>query len=166
MKKLKKEWERTTRECSFQQLHPELIKAINDEISEAGNVELDICICVETYSKQLKVGGLSGLLAGGGRKDWYTAVIVTPRWLIFAAKNDKNKPQTFAVMRYLEKMIVDFDSVEAGRSVGIDDYGISVLSLGRTLSRGNMFIGLGRELAAEKLIETLRDAIAKADEKA
>ena len=49
---------RSTRECAFGQLRPELVQAIRDYLQkhELGTIDADILICCETTSEKTKRG--------------------------------------------------------------------------------------------------------------
>ena len=60
------DYNRSTRECSFGQLRPELVTAIREHIQkrELGNIEAEILMCCETTSEKKKKGFFASL--GGG----------------------------------------------------------------------------------------------------
>ena len=79
------DYRRSTRECNFDRLRPEIVTAIRTHAQQhdLGDVEREALICSETTNEKLKSGGLFGKLLGGDPdKVHYSAVVVTPRWLI------------------------------------------------------------------------------------
>jgi len=51
-------YKRTTRECSFNALTPEIVAAIRKYVAtnDFGNIEAELLMCVETSSEKLKQG--------------------------------------------------------------------------------------------------------------
>ena len=66
MKKMKKLWQRTTKEVRIDQINPKLTQAIHEAFArnEMEEVRLDPLICIETDSKRL--GGIECHGAFGG----------------------------------------------------------------------------------------------------
>ena len=156
---MKKEWERVTRQVDYTQLPANLRAAIEEQLQTI-NGTLNILFCVQTESKSLKKGGLFG----AKKSDQVSAAIVTPRWLVQALDLGNKKKGAVAVIHYLAKMQLHSDTVDVARKLGIEDYGIDVLSeTVFNLRGGSYFIGLGRGAATEQFIETLKSAIAAAN---
>ncbi len=151
------DYNRTTRECSFGQMRPELVSAIREyaEKHEMGSVEAEIAICCETTSEKKR----KGLFASRGADPdpvHYTGVLLTPTWLIWARSGAKSGT-TVVSARLKEIEIQDFASKL------IDDTGLEVFGfVGDTPERGHAFIGLGSESGAQKMREMVREAVAKA----
>ena len=80
------DYKRSTRECAFGQLRPELVQAIRDYLQkhELGTIEADISICCETMSEKKKKGFLRTLLGDNSDAIHYTGMLVAPGWLIWA----------------------------------------------------------------------------------
>ena len=158
------DYQRTTRECSFTQIRPELFDAIRQHIEEhhLGNVESELLICCETTSERKKAGLLTslkdklmGLPAPGSIQ--YSAAVVTPKWLIWAITDIKHGVLALSV-RLTEAEISDYDAKL------VEDYGINILgfSTGAT-KRSLKFLGLGRGPASEKFKSVLKQAMEEAN---
>ncbi|MBZ0318837.1 MAG: hypothetical protein K8L91_20645 [Anaerolineae bacterium] len=154
-----REYQRSTKECRFGELRPELVAAIRAYLEkhldkdELGGVESSIVLCAETTSEHLKKGFMAKL-TGGGDKIRRTAMVLTPSLLIWSTTDEKHGPATLAV-RLEEAEITDFKSPLAQ----IEDDGLQVVgfSLGAT-ERMSAFIGLGQEAVAQKVRETVKEA--------
>jgi hypothetical protein len=152
---MKKEWDRHTRQCDYTQLRPELRVAIEKEL-KVMEEELDILFCIETESILLKKSGLFN----NRRKVQYVAAIVTPRWLVQAVELSEFNTEVIALFHYFDKMQITFETMEMGKAIGIEDYGIDVLSQTRwNLRGGRHFIGLEYNAVSQQFIEALKDAI-------
>lgn len=80
---------RSTRECTFMALPPELITAIRKHIEKykLGDVESSLLICCETTSTSQK----SGLFANGSEAT-ITGMLVTAQLLVWTKGKKKGKP--------------------------------------------------------------------------
>ena len=163
----KSPYHRTTRDCSLTDLRPELLAAIRAHVEERklGDVEAQMLICCETTNEQRELKGLEKLrarLLGPHDPDpvHYTGVVVTPAWLIWTTSGAKRGTVTLSA-RLRDVEIREFSARYA--EFGIEDSGIDVFGLiGYSAERGSVFIGLGREPAAEKLKDVLRGAVQQA----
>jgi hypothetical protein len=148
---------RTTRECSFDNLRPELAAAIREhaETYKLGNIESDILICCETTSRQQKKG-----LFGGSTEVTYVGTLVTSEWLIWAT--GKEKERTAVASGHLRNIQVQ-DFEETAMFKVIPDAGINVTGRYSDVTKqGIAFIGLGPEPVAQKFRRILQDALQKA----
>lgn len=154
-----REYQRSTKECTFGALRPELVASIRAYIEKRalGGVENEVVLCAETTSEHLKKG-LMAKLAGGGDKIRHTAIVLTPSWLIWANTDEKHGPVTLAV-RLKDAEITDFKSPLPQ----IEDDGLEIVGfmVGAT-ERASAFIGLGPEPAAQKVRETIKATANKA----
>lgn len=154
-----REYQRSTKECWFGELRPELVGAIRAYLEkhldkdELGGVESSIVVCAQTTSEHLKKSFMAKL-TGGGDKIRHTAMVLTSSLLIWSTTDEKHGPATLAV-RLNEAEITDFKSPLPQ----IEDDGLQVVgfSLGAT-ERMSAFIGLGQDAAAQKV----RDMVKKA----
>jgi hypothetical protein len=156
------DYNRSTRECTFSQLRPELVSAIREQVEkqELGDIEAEILACCETTSeKKKKKRGLFGSLLGGDPDPvHYTGVIVTPTWLIWARSGAKSGT-VVAWARLRDIQVKDFESEL------IDDTGLEVFGfIGRSRERGQAFIGLGPESAAKRFGDAVKSAVAQASQ--
>jgi hypothetical protein len=144
------DFNRTTRECAYNQLRPELLAAIQKHATEheLGDIESDAMICCETTSDRKK---------GGGDKVIYTAMLVTPRWLVWATSGDKQKPVAMSA-RLGEIEARDYETTPLYKLV--QDSGINVLGISTGVAeRGEIFIGLGKEPSAQHFRGVLKQAM-------
>ena len=85
------DYNQSTRECSFGQMHPELVSAIREYVEkhEMGSVEAEITICCETTSEKKRKSVFASI---GTDPDLvhYTGVLLTPTWLIWARSGAKS----------------------------------------------------------------------------
>lgn len=154
-----REYQRSTKECRFGELRPELVGAIRAYLEkhldkdEFAGVESSIVLCAETTSEHLKKGFMAKL-TGGGDKIRHTALVLTPNLLIWSTTDEKHGPATLAV-RLKEAEITDFKSPLPQ----IEDDGLQVVgfSLGAT-ERMSAFIGLGQGAVGQKVRETIKQA--------
>jgi hypothetical protein len=148
---------RSTRECAFGQLRPELVQAIRDYLQkhELGTIEADILICCETMSEKTKKGFFRALVSGGSDPIHYTGMLVTPSWLIWATCEAKSGVVVMAA-RLEDIQVTDFASHL------INDTGLEVLGfLSGFAERVSAFIGLGPEPAAQQFRATVKAAVAQ-----
>jgi len=154
------EWNRTTRECSLDQIHPEMAAAIQKHVEthNLGPILEEALICIETVSEKVK----KGIFGGGGDRRVVTCAIVTPGWLVWAVSGEKSG--TAALSASLRDLQVTDYAATAGYRL-LPDTGIELSGelTGRVgmhgESRVSTFIGLGEEPAARKFLETLDWAI-------
>jgi hypothetical protein len=152
------EYERTTKERSFERLRPELIAAIREHVKKRihEDVESEILICCETTSERKKTG-LIGRLMGTSGKTLYTAALVTPRWLIWATSGDRQQATALSA-RLSEIEVEDYERSSMFKM--IEDSGVNMLGFTTgSMERVMVFIGLGKERAAEKLKEVLFERV-------
>lgn len=150
--KMKRDWERSTRQCDYAQLRPQLKQAIDTAVAEMAE-SMEFVFCIETASARVRPGGIFS----GRRKSLYHAVILTPRWLIQAIDPDDGKTEPLVVFNNYEKMEIKDDTVNELKKHGIEDYGIDIISqTSRDVSLGSYFIGLEHSAAARQFLITLR----------
>ena len=155
----KSEWKRTTRECSFSGLRPELVAAIRQYVEkhDLPNIESEVLACCETTSERKKAG-LAERLAGGADKVQYTGVVVTPSWLIWAASGDKTGISVASARLTDITEVKDYEDTtfhELIEDNGLQIYGFTYGSSERRV----WFMGLGQEYAAQRFRDVLREAI-------
>ncbi len=150
--KLKRDWERTTRQCEYSRLRPELKSAIDAALKEIAE-ELEIAYCIQTVSTRIRPGGLFD----SRRKALYHAVIITPRWLIQAIDPADGKTEPLVVFNSYHRMEITDDTVQACRKYGVEDYGIDIVSqTHRDMATGSYFIGLEPGGDTNKFLSTLK----------
>lgn len=152
-----REYQRTTRECSFSDFQPEIQIAIRKyaEKHELGDIEADALMCAETVSEKIKQG-FFGKTFGGANYAQNVSMIVTPERLLWCTLDSRNSAVVLAA-RLAEIEIGDFDS-KLIQDSGLDVFGF----VNQSPERVQAFIGLGTEAAAQKFRETLKEAARRA----
>ncbi len=150
--KLKPDWLRSTRNCEYLSLRPELKAAIDSSLAEIEE-ELEIAYCIQTDSTRVRPGGFFD----SRRKTLYHAVIITPHWLIQAISPGDGKTDPLVVFNSYHHMEIRDDTVELCKKYGVADYGIDIISqTSRDISVGSYFIGLEPGGIARQFISTLK----------
>jgi hypothetical protein len=155
-----REYQRTTRECSFNDFQPEIQSAIRKYVEkhELGEVEANVLMCAETVSEKIKQGFFSKIF-GGANYARNVSMIITPERLLWCALDSRNNAIVSAT-RLSEIEIGDFQSSL------IEDSGLNVFGfVNQSPERVQAFIGLGAEEAAQKFRRTLKEAAAEAKSK-
>jgi hypothetical protein len=149
-----REWNRSTREISPDQIPTEMASAIEAhlEIYNQGPLLEETLICIETVSEKVTKG-----LFGSGDRRVVTCAIVTPDWPLWSVSGDKSGAAALSA-RLEDLQITDYANTPSYR---LPDTGLELTGelTGRTGEHGDRlvstFIGLGEEPAAEKFRETL-----------
>lgn len=149
------EYIRTTRECALDELRPELAAAIRAQIAqyELDTLESAALMCIESTATRKKKG-----LFGGGEVI-HTGVLLTPKWLVWAAGKQGEKPA--ALSARLQDIIVKEYEKTAMYAIAPDE-GINITGRYTDVTQQGMsFIGLGPEPAAQKFRQVLQEAVQK-----
>ncbi|HEX8736101.1 MAG TPA: hypothetical protein VF721_12310 [Pyrinomonadaceae bacterium] len=155
-----REYQRTTRECSFNDFAPDVIRAIRKyaEKYELGSVESEALMCAETVSEKIKQGFFSKIF-GGANYAQNVSMLVTPERLLWCALDSRNNAIVLSA-RLSEIEISDYESPL------IEDDGLDVFGfINQSPERVQAFLGLGAEAAAQKFRETLKEAARRAKSK-
>ena len=148
---------RSTRECTFADLRPELVTAIRKHIEKykLEDIESTLLICCETTSTTRKTG-----LFTNDSETISTGMIVTPQLLIWTNEKKKDRPIVrSALLRKID--VQDFENT-ALYQVNPDS-GMNVTGRYTDVTKqGQAFIGLGTDPAGEKFRQVLQHAIQKA----
>jgi hypothetical protein len=150
-------YKRFTRECTLEQLRPELVHAIRGYLQEHGlaEVETQIEMCCETISERQKASAIAALLREDPDKVYYTGAFVTPQWLVWARSGDKTG--TTVVSAQLREI-----HVKPLASLLVKDAGLEVSGfIGNSRIHAGGYIGLGPEAAAQKFCEKVKQAVDK-----
>jgi len=149
---------RSTRECTFADLGPELVTAIRKHIDKykLKDIESTIRICCETTSTTRK----SGLFTNGSETT-ITGMLVTAQLLIWTTIG-KKKDKSFVRSARLRNLDVqDFENT-AMYHVNPDS-GMNITGRYTDVTKqGQTFIGLGKDPAGEKFRQVLQHAIQRA----
>ncbi len=156
------EWNRSTKECTFDSFAPEMSTAINGHIEQynLGAILADVLIAIETKSDKPKKGLF------GSAETVVIDVVLTPRWLVWAIKDGKGSASAVSA-RLADIVVTDFSKSKMAQFV--QDTGVEITGKFTGLAhglpseqRGSIFIGLGGEPAAKKfqelLIKSVQDA--------
>jgi hypothetical protein len=147
---------RSTRECAFADLRPELVTAIRDHIEKykLGDVESSLLICCETISTIQKTGFLTH-----GVETTLAGMFVTTQLLVWTNGKKKDNPNVrSALLRNIDAQ--DFENT-AMYQVNPDS-GMNITGRYTDVTKhGQAFIGLGTDPAGEKFRQVLQHAIQK-----
>ena len=146
------DWKRTTREVPFRSLRPELVSAIEGYISKynLGSILADALMCVETDSEKVKKGLF------GGTQIAHTAVVVTPRWLVWVVSG--TKIQTAVLSVQLHDVVVQ-DYAQTSFAKLVPDSGLEVSGRVTDGSENiSAFIGIDDGAAGRNFKETVIEA--------
>jgi len=151
------EYTRTTRKCSFDALDPDLAAAIAAHLEryDIDDALPSVTACFETTSTQRK-----RKLFGTRIETSQTAVVVTPRWLIWAARTGAGEIGVLSA-RLADIRIMDYEASPEYRLMpdsGVDVHG----RFTNAIEVGSAFIGLGPEGAAGRFRNMVREAIGQA----
>jgi hypothetical protein len=149
------DYNRSTRECSFEGLGAEMVSAAKTHIEqyELGDILADATICIEVTSEKIK----KGLFAGPGPKLVKNGIILTPRWLIQILKF--NADAAFARSARLVDIVVS-DYEKNPFYAKLPDNGMEVSgSFTDAHERSTSFIGLGKDAAGNKFKEMFIKAV-------
>ena len=148
---------RSTRECAFGDMRPELVTAIRKHIEtyKLGEIESSLLICCETSSISKRAG-----LFAKGNETTITGMFVTTQFLVWTGEKEKGKPSVrSALLRNID--VQDFENTAMYRVN--PDSGMNITGRYTDVTKqGQTFIGLGTDSAGEKFRQVLQHAIQKA----
>ncbi len=150
-------YKRFTRECTLEQLRPELLLALRAYLQGHGltDIEAQIVMCCETMSQRQKTSFLASLLGEDLDEKYYTGAFFTPQMLVWVRSGDKTGAAVVsAQLREIR--------VRPFASPLVDDAGLEVIGyVGDSSTRIRGYIGLGTELAATRFCEAVKQAVDK-----
>lgn len=152
----KKEYQRTTREISFNNLQPQFLEKIRKylEKKDIQDFEGNILMCVETTSEKISQGFFANLF-GSGNYGKQTVMAFSPNRLLWSTLDNKNEIVVNSA-KLNEIEIKDFSSPL------IEDTGLDVFGfINGSTERVTAFLGLGEENISQKFKQTLAETIAK-----
>ena len=152
-------YERTTRECTIDQLRPELQQAFRNYFAARKLTELDEASlrCCETSSYKKQGGWLSNWLDAGEETTTYTALVLTPEALLWARSAEPARSEVRVIGASLFAIRVRTVTPLLTQDSGLEISGL--IEGSKAFMRG--YIGLGKDLAAEKFCEEVDLAIEK-----
>ena len=150
-------YDRTTRECSVDHLHPKLLQAIQNYFLEnkLGYLEAEALTCCETISKKRRTGKLVSWLNGKLDTTIYTGMLLTSQLLIWV--HHGNLSGTLLNAAKLKEIQVEFYTTPLTKEVGLEIVGY----VGEAKERVRGHIVMGSELVTQKFCEEAKGAIAK-----
>jgi hypothetical protein len=150
---------RTTRECSVSQLHPALLQAIQNYFQEhaLGNLQADVVMCCETISRKKNAGKTVSWLDGRPDTIIYMGMLLTSQWLIWIHHGDQSGTRVNTAS--LNEIQAEFHTPLFTKDAGLRIVGF----VGDDNTHIHGYIGMGRDLAAQKFCEEVRQAIIKAN---
>ncbi len=150
-------YRRFTRECTLEQLRPELLHALREYLLGHGlaDVETQIVMCCETISEKQKTNFLASLLGEERDDTYYTGAFFTPQVLVWVRSGDKTGATV--VSAQLREIRVRPFASPLVRDAGLEVIGY----VGDSKARIRGYIGLGTELAATKFCEAVKEAVDK-----
>jgi hypothetical protein len=153
------DWNRSTRDSSFDSFPPGMRAAIKSHVEQynLGPILSDALLSIETRSEKIRKGLF------GKAQTVLTAVVLTPRWLVWAIQDGTDQPAAVSA-RLADIVVTDFS--KSGMAQFVQDTGLEVTGefTGSahglpSEQRGSIFIGLGREPAAQKFQNALIAAV-------
>jgi hypothetical protein len=151
------DYDRTTRECSVSQLHPELHQAVQNYFQEhqLGDPKTETVMCCETISTRKVSGWLVSALKGAEDATIHTGMLLTSEWLIWVRKGDHSD----TVLTAANLMEI---RVKTYRSIVTRDSGLEISGFIRdSQSQVRGYVGMGPEPAAQRFCEEVEKAITK-----
>jgi hypothetical protein len=152
------DYNRSTKEISFEQISPDVMQTINKYIEKhnLGDILANTSLCIVSTSEKLK----KGLFSGSGPKLLVETVILTNRWLILADRVDQNA--IYIKSMQLRDIVVE-DYEKSLFYARIPDTGMNVTGMFTDASeKGTIFLPLGKDAVGEKfkeaLIKSVQDA--------
>ena len=153
------EYIRTTRECSVRELHPEILQAIQDYFQEhkLGHLQSETLLCCETISKKKSTAKVASWLNGTPDSTIYTGMLLTSDWLIWVHYGDQSGTRLNAA---------NLNDIRAESYISLltRDAGLKIIGyIDDDNARVHGYIGMGKDLAAQKFCEEVEQAIRKAN---
>lgn len=152
------DYNRSTKEISFDQITPDVMQAINIYIEKynLGDILKDVSHCIISTSEKIK----KGLFGGAGPKLLIQTAILTNRWLILADRVDQNA--IFIRTMQLEDITVE-DYEKSLFYKTIPDTGLNVNGVFSDASeKGTFFLPLGKDATGEGFKEAVIRSVQEA----
>lgn len=151
------DYNRTTRECTVSQLHPEVFLVLRDYFQKQslGDVEAQAMLCCETISTKKPDGGLFSRWSPSMDDTIYTGIVLTSDRLVWARNGDKTGSVVSAAN-------LNNISVSTYKSMFVNDTGLEIVGYigdSKLVIRG--YVGMGPEADAQKFCDEVKQAINK-----
>jgi hypothetical protein len=149
------EYDRTTRECPVNQLHPEVFHALKTYFQEKnlGDIETETVLCCETVSTKKSAGGLFSLLSPSVDATIRTGIVLTSEWLVWVRIGDNSG--TLLSSANLNDIVVN-----TYKSMFVNDSGLEIIGYigdSKLVVRG--YVGMGPEPATQKFCDEVKQAV-------
>lgn len=148
---------RSTRECSVNQLRPELRRALEEYFQKntLGELEAETQLCCETVSEKKEISWLASMLGEKPEGLLYTAMLLTSTHLIWARGNQQTSVNVNAAD-------LKFIRAKPYASLLIKDNGLEISGpLGNSKAVVLGYVGMGPEPITQKFCEEVQQAIAR-----
>jgi hypothetical protein len=122
-----------------------------------GNLQADIVICCETVSRKKNAGKTISWLDGRPDSTIYTGILLTDHWLIWAHHGDQSGTRVHAASP--NEIQAEFYTPLLTKDAGLRIVGF----VGEDNTRIRGYIGMGKDVAAQKFCEEVKQAILKAN---
>ena len=150
-------YQRSTRECSVNQVRPELLRALQEyfQAHNLGDVETEALLCCETVSEKKAGSLLSGWLETDMDTTIYTDILLTAQSLVWARSGERSGLHVVSakLMNIRTRSQVSLFSKDLGLEIN------GLIEDAKSNIRG--IIGLGPEPAAQKFCDEVYQAIEK-----
>ncbi|GEM_PF-555123 len=156
-------YQRSTRECSFEELRPEFQQAFLEylKVHELGDLDPASYLCCETVSTLKKVSGLPAWLNGEQEAVFCTAILLGPENLVWARAGGSQTQAAQVHGTSLSLLKVKEVTSIMTLDTGLEIYGLMIDT--KKVARGSIY--LGEDPAAKKFYEATIRAVAKANPK-
>lgn len=153
------DYNRSTKEVSFDQITPDVMQAINLYIEKhnLGDILKDVSDCSISTNEKIKKGLFGG---GAGPKLLVQTAILTKRWLILADRVDQNA--IFVRTMQLSDITIE-DYEKSSFNAVMPDTGLNVNGMftdGK--EKGTFFLPLGKDAAGDKFKEAVIRSVQEA----
>lgn len=148
-------YKRSTRACTFEEIHPILQRALRAYFvkHELPDIETQIVSCCETLSELEKTSALETLLKEDSDLAYYLVAFLTPEWLVWARSG--NITQTTVAAARLKDIHVRQRAAFRQKDFGLEIDGF----VDGSFSKIHGHITLGPEPAAEAFCQAVEDAV-------
>jgi hypothetical protein len=153
------QYKRSTRECAFEDLQPDLRQAMHAYLLQRNlaEVETQIEMCCETVSERQKPGVRLPFFGDHSDQVYHTGMFLTPDWLVWAHSGDQTGTKVMSAH-------LSLIHVRPYTSLVMNDTGLEVagyMAGSNAAIRG--YLGLGEEAAAQKFCDLVKKATDKAN---
>jgi hypothetical protein len=148
-------YNRTTRECSVSQLHPELRQTIRGHFQEQnlGDPETECLVCCETVSEKKDSSRLVSWLKSGMDSTIHVGMLLMPEQLIWVRRGDRSATVLNAA-NLIDIQVREYKSIFT-KETGLEIFGFISTSKGQV----HGYVGMGEEESAQKFCEAVQNAV-------